>query len=381
MGGQGLVAWGTLFYKKTFVTLCYANTSFDHCVADHHKATLDRCGVVLDYSEKKGVKMKKLREVNLSTTALTLCDVHVTSAILPKTTGELSSNISISGEVVIDGAVYANNIEVSSGTLKVLGALYCNNELHIKNDFTGSADFSKAVASANSVAALLTTSRVTFGSDLNAPIIKLKNAFVAGSIYGTDVSLENCVVLGGVFSSKNLSIANCVIGTFCAMSVLASGENFLLYPAAFSTEEMQVTAGGKWWDLALADLGSLFKGEEVLKNTGKILLSTSYDCERTVLTDDTGAQTLVNSYSVASRVLISDLADFDKLKNHFLIAGAALGEQLLKSYNLTSTDGEKTFEVTQESVANFFFDVLKGKIEIKALDGKVSMEELEKVYG
>lgn len=179
-------------------------------------------------------------------------------------------------------------------------------------------------------------------------------------------------------------VTHCAIGTFCAMSVLSAGENFLLYPAAFSTEEMQVSVNSKWWDLALADLGSLFKKEEPLKNTGKILLDTTCDCERTVLTDEAGAQTLVNSYSVASRVLIADMADFDKLKNHFLIAGAALGEQLLKSYNLTSTSAkgkEESFPVTQETVAAFFFDILDGKVEIKEISGTVSMEELEKVYG
>lgn len=148
--------------------------------------------------------MKNLREVNLSNTALTLSDVHVTSAILPKKTSELATNIATSGEVLIEGPVYANNMEVSSGNLKTLGALYCNNELHVKNDFEGELNFTKAVAAAKSIAALLTTSMAIFGSDLNAPSVKLKNAFVAGASMARRLLLKIALFLGEFFRQRAL---------------------------------------------------------------------------------------------------------------------------------------------------------------------------------
>lgn len=55
-----------------------------------------------------------------------------------------------------------------------------------------------------------------------------------GSVFGADIYLENCVVLGGVFATKELKISNCVFGTFNAPSAEVSGVSYMLYPAAFS---------------------------------------------------------------------------------------------------------------------------------------------------
>ena len=80
-----------------------------------------------------------------------------------------------------------------------------------------------------------------------------------------------------------------------------------------------------------------YKGEEEKLNTGKIKIDFENDTQRTVLTDDNGTQTLINSYSVASRVLVSDLIDMEKMENHFLIISASLGSQILKTYSLTKS--------------------------------------------
>lgn len=98
----------------------------------------------------------------------------------------------------------------------------------------------------------------------------MKNCMVCGSIYGTEVQLENCIVLGGVFSSRSLTLTGCMIGTF--------------------------------------------NSPEEKPNTGKIKIDFENDTQRTVLTDDNGTQTLINSYSVASRVLVSDLIDMEKME-------------------------------------------------------------------
>ena len=52
--------------------------------------------------------------------------------------------------------------------------------------------------------------------------------------------------------------------------------------------------------------------EEEKPNTGKIKIDFENYTQRTVLTDDNGTQSLINSYSVASRVLVSDLIDMEK---------------------------------------------------------------------
>ena len=149
---------------------------------------------------------------------------------------------------------------------------------------------------------------------------------------------------------------------------------------SFSVEPMSFLQGTEFWNLSLADLGSLFKGEEEKPNTGKIKIDFENDTQRTVLTDDNGTQSLINSYSVASRVLVSDLIDMEKMENHFLIISSSLGSQILKTYSLTKSNGEKGPELNVKDISSFLFDVLNGKIQIKEIDGKVSFDELKKNF-
>lgn len=171
-----------------------------------------------------------------------------------------------------------------------------------------------------------------------------------------------------------------MIGTFNSPEVNASGINYLLYPTAFSVEPMSFLPGTEFWSLSLADLGSLYKEEEEKPNTGKIKIDFENDTQRTVLTDDNGTQTLINSYSVASRVLVSDLIDMEKMENHFLIISASLGSQILKTYSLTKSNGEKGPELNVKDIAEFLFNVLTGKIQVREIDGKVSFDELKKNF-
>jgi len=308
--------------------------------------------------------MKELKDINMGSNMVMLKDNRVTSSILPKNTAELEQNITVNGDVIVEGAVYTNNLEINNGPAEFKGAVFANHELHIKNDSTKLVFFYKAVASSSSVAALLINGDCIFGSDINAPSVKLKNCFICGSIYGTEVQLENCTVLGGVFASKTFSLQNCIIGTFNAPEVNAGGINYFLYPTAFSVEPITLLPGTEFWNLALADLGSIYKGEQERANTGKIRVDMQNDTQRTVLSDETGAKFLVNSYSVAGRVLVSDLIDFDKLENHFLIISAGLGSQILKQYSLTKSNGEKGPELSIQNIASFFFKILDGSQQV-----------------
>src|SRR5574344_217407 len=324
--------------------------------------------------------MVELKEINMGSNTVTLKANKVTSSILPKNTAELEQNITVDGDVIVEGAVYTNNLEISTGPAEFKGGVFANHELHIKNDSTHLVYFHKAVASASSVVSLLMNGNCIYGADINAPSVKLRNCFVCGSIYGTEVQLENSVVLGGVFASKTLSIQNCIIGTFNAPEVNAGGVDYLLYPTAFSVEPMAILPGTEFWNLALADLGSLFIGEQEKPNTGKIRMDIQNDTQRTVLSDESGAKTLVNSYSVASRVLVSDMVDFDKLENHFLIISASLGSQVLKEYSLTKEDGTKGPELSVKEIAQFFFEVLSGKKVVQEISGEVTFDELKKKF-
>ena len=324
--------------------------------------------------------MTDINDKDFGQNTITLRSNRVATDIIPRTNAELDRQIIVDTDVLVEGSTYAKFLEISNGPAEFRKAVFADKELHVKSDAKDLIYFVKSVASTQSVSSLLTDGRVIYGGDINAPTVKMKNCMVCGSIYGTEIYLENCVVLGGVFASKTFTIADSMVGTFNSPEINASGINYLLYPTAFSVEPMSFVPGTEFWNLSLADLGSLYKEEEEKENTGKIKIDFENDTQRTVLTDDNGTQTLINSYSVASRVLVSDLIDMEKMENHFLIISASLGSQILKTYSLTKSNGEKGPELNVKDITEFFFKVLNGKIQVKEMDGKFTFDELKKNF-
>jgi len=324
--------------------------------------------------------MKEMSETRIGESAVGLKDKLVKSAILPKTSAELDRDVNIQGNVKAEGALYARNLLIDSGPAEFSGAVYAHNELHIKNDAQNMITFRKAVASSGTVAALLLKGKCIFGADINAASVKLKNCFVAGSIFANEISIENSVVLGGCFASKKLVLHNVATGTFNAPEVSAGGTNYLLYPTAFSVEPMSCLPETEFYNITLADLGALFKGETEKANTGKIRLDIEADSQRTVLVDETDTTMLLHSYSVASRVLVSDLINLENLENHFLIASASLGSQILKTYSLQKSGGSKSVDMSLENIAVFFSKILDGSVQIRDLSDAVSFDELKQKY-
>lgn len=324
--------------------------------------------------------MQELKEIRIGDNEIVLNNNLVKTSILPQSSKDLNRNIKIQGNTIVEGSTFGNNINIEDGNVTMQGAVYANKELHIESYISGTVIFNKAVASAESIASFVASGRVIFGSDVNAPVVKLKNCYVGGSIFGTEIYLENCVVLGGVFASKNEVITNCIFGTFNAPSVELAGVDYILYPAAFSVEPLTYLPQTELYNLSLAHLGALYKGEKEDPNTGKIKMNLETDSQRTVLVDENGATTTVNSYSISGRVLVADVIDFEKLENHFLIGAGALNSQILKVYSLTKEDGSRSDELTIGNISEFFFKILSGVIQVQDVSGNISFSELKKSF-
>lgn len=324
--------------------------------------------------------MQELNEIRIGDQEIVLNNNLVKTSILPQGSKDLGRNIKIQGNTVVEGSTFGNNISIKDGKVQMMGAVYANKELHIENDISGTVIFNKAVASAESIASFVVSGRVIYGSDVNAPQIKLKNCYIGGSVFGAEVYLENCVVLGGIFASKSAIISDCIFGTFNAPSVELAGVNYMLYPAAFSVEPLTYLPQAELYNISLAHLGALFKGENEDPNTGKIKMNLETDSQRTVLVDESGATITVNSYSISGRVLVADVIDFEKLENHFLIGAGALNSQILKVYSLTKEDGTRSEELTIENISEFFFKILSGAVQIQDVSGNISFSELKKSF-
>ena len=304
-----------------------------------------------------------------------LKDNLVRSSILPHTVSELDRNVTILADTMVEGAVYANKLQIESGETEIRGAVYTKLELHVDTGAKGKVIFKKSVASSDSVTSYAKECNLMFMADINAKKFRLNNAFIAGSIYADEIQLEDCVVIGGVFSTKSIDLKKCIVGTFNSNSVYLEGETYLLLPSAFCGSPVEVMADAKLFNLSLADLGAIYKGTPQMQNTGVIEMDAKTDEMKTMLSEDQKTM-LVYSYSIAGKILATDLVDIERLQNHFLIGATAMGSQILRKYDLgTDVEGNKAV-IEPERVAKMFFDILHGTVSIQQIDGTFSIQDL-----
>jgi hypothetical protein len=319
--------------------------------------------------------MKVLNEIRLSDNRILLKDNLVKSPILPRLSQELERDVVVLGNCEVEGAIFAHNLEVQNGPLRVNGSVYAQVELHVNSDAAGSVLFEKAVGSSNAIISLAPGCRAHFLADVSAKQVKLNNAYVAANIFADEIVLENCVVIGGVFATRSLELSNCIVGTFNSPVVRSSKIVYLLFPSAFSVEKMNCLPGTEFFSLTLADLGALMRGAVEAENTGKIGMNVEQDEVKTVLTAD-GVQQVLRTYSVIGKVLATGLVDYDRLQNQLLISCASLGSQLLRTYDLGLDKDGKPIELTSERIAEFFFDILQGKISISTISGEFNLASM-----
>jgi len=323
--------------------------------------------------------MNELKELKFNDSTIYLKDNLVKSSILPQKVAELNRNIVVQSNSIIEGAVYANKIEIQNGDIDFQGAVFSNLEILINSSAEGNIKFRKSVASADSIVSRATRARIIFSSDINGKKVTLYNAFVSGSIYADEIELENCVVIGGVFATQSIDLNNSIVGTFNSPSVKVSENLYILLPSAFSIEKLIKSPGFRFYNLTLADLGGLFRGYPESSESGKILIDLDKDELRTTLTDDS-IQRTIRSYSVVGKVLAADLIDSDKFQNHFLMASASLGQQLLNTYDMGIDSSGNQVHLTIDSIRDFFFNILDGRISIQDLKGDFDISQITKHF-
>lgn len=324
--------------------------------------------------------MKELKELRFNENNIQLKDNLVKGSILPEKVADLTRTITIQGNTIIEGPVYAHKLEIQNGDSEIQGAVFTQLELYVNSEAGGNIYFRKSVGSAGSIVSRASKCKTVFHSDVNSKNIALYNAFVAGSVYADEVVLENCVVVGGVFATQNIHLTNSIVGTFNSPSVSAAQNVGILLPSAFSIEKISLAPGAKLYNLSLADLGALYKGLPQAENSGKIEMNAETDEVKTSLSDEATQKTL-HSYTVIGKVLVADLLDNEKFQNHFLLTAAALGPQLLKTYDLGVNSKGEPATLTFDKIRDFFFDILSGKIEIQAMSGTFDISKMAGKFG
>ena len=320
--------------------------------------------------------MKDLKEIQFDRENIILNSNKVQGAILPKNVGELDRDVKIQADTIVEGAVYGHKIEIEKGDVDIQGAAFAQLEIYINSGAKGVVKFEKSIGAVESVVSHARECKVMMLSDVNAREVRLTNAFVGGSIFADEITLVNCVVIGGVFANKELSLNSCIVGTFNAPSVSMEGDNSLLLPSAFSLEPINYnSATTTLSNLALADLGALFRGVDPAANSGKIKMNLETDEVKSTLSSD-NRQMSVRNYTVIGKVLAADLIDWEKMQNHFLMTAASLNTQLLSVYDLGVDSTGKKAQLTPDKIYDFFMSLMLGKISVPEIDGTFTIESI-----
>lgn len=323
--------------------------------------------------------MKELKELRFNDNKVLLKENLVKGSIIPEQVSDLTRDITIQSDTIIEGAVYAHRLEIQNGDSEIQGAVFTQLELYVNADAKGNIIFRKSVGSVDSIVSRASECQLTFQSDINAKTVTLYNAFVAGSIYADEVVLDNCVVIGGVFATQALDLTNSIVGTFNTPTISINGTIQLLLPSAFSIEKMTVAPDARLYNLSLADLGALYKGLPQSPESGRVPLNPDADEVRTTLTSEDMQKTL-RSYTIIGKVLAADLIDTDKFQNHFLLTAAALGPQLLKTYDLGPDKDGVAAVLSFEKLRDFFFGILRGTLVVQEMTGNFSINKIAQKY-
>ena len=68
--------------------------------------------------------MKELKEIRFNESNIQLQDHLVKGSILPEKASELNRCITIQGNTIIEGPVYAHKLEIQNGDLEIQGAVF-----------------------------------------------------------------------------------------------------------------------------------------------------------------------------------------------------------------------------------------------------------------
>lgn len=316
--------------------------------------------------------MTPYRPTTKAESSIVLSGHLVETGILPAEASEMGRGLIIRGDALIRGPVYAEDFGVEGGNLEVGGAVYVRREFHVDSGATGKATFRKAFGAGTAIVSRSRDYPISFGADICAREVALKNAFIAANVFADTIDLEDCVVVGGVFAGKELKLRNSLVGTFNAPSVMLAGLVQTLLPGAFSVEPLRSPTGCELWNLALADISAAYFGRPEREGSGKVRMNPASDAIVFTLKDGKGNSTTMRAISVTNRVLTADMDTIERLGTTWLTTAASMGTHLLKSFDL----GEG--ELDPGKIAACLFRIARGEWSPRELNSDSSVEDLRR---
>jgi hypothetical protein len=165
--------------------------------------------------------------------------------ILPGGKEEMWRDLHLLPGAHLKGAAWGNSLTIEGAPVEADSAVYTRGAIKIKASLkegadTGIVNFSSSVTSPDSVVIEDVPFRVRFMSCVYTGVANLNNCIVYGNLYARRCTLQNSIVLGGVYCQGHLQIENSLVSTFRAKRVTIGPGVTLLFPAAMAEESIQM---------------------------------------------------------------------------------------------------------------------------------------------
>jgi hypothetical protein len=295
-------------------------------------------------------------------------------SIMPGNRAEMLRDVYLQSGALIKGGVFANDLTVNGSGISIEGAVYCRN--NIKMEYTNvkageDVTFGSTVVCPGTLLVPGNKIKTRFLSDLYLGKTNLKNCIVYGNIYSSSATIEDSIILGGIYCKNQLKIKNSIIFTFRAMNCELDNNVSILSPFGYA-EKIKLNS-----IVNVLTFKNLFNADDELHNDGNIKLDETdiYEIELEKKEDATDLDVKkIQVLSVAERLLnTTDIIEHFKQNRNFI-------EFLSLNSHLSEEDKESFFKNNKQELEMEMWKIIENKSSFNDLEGHKSIEEMFELF-
>lgn len=290
--------------------------------------------------------------------------------IMPGNRAEMLRNVYLQSGAKVRGGIYGNEISVNGSDITIDGTVYCKNNLQFNTAQKGKNKdvvFQSTVVCPGTMLVPANSCKIRFLSDVYSGKINLKNCIVYGNVYATSATLEDTIILGGIYCKNQLKLKNSIVFTFRSNHCLIEDHVSILSPFGFA-EQISLNS-----NVNVLSFKSLFNNNEANQSSGKLKLDETdiYDIEleKKDKTDNREGKKL-QVLSVAERLLnTTEIIRHFKQNKKFI-------EFLSLNSHLSEEDKQSFIANNKEELEVELWRIIEEKSEFDELVGAKSIEEM-----
>ncbi|MGV8138649.1 MAG: hypothetical protein AB2L20_25885 [Mangrovibacterium sp.] len=291
--------------------------------------------------------------------------------IMPGNRAEMLRSIYLRSGAHVIGGIYGNELSVEGTGITVDGTVYCKTHIRInvpEKSNNQIVTFQSAVVCPGTILIVSEDNKTRFLSDIYSGKINLKRCIVYGNVYASSAVIEDSVVLGGVYCSKQLTLKNSVVFTFRAGECNLAEHVSILSPFGFAEKiRMESTVN------VLAFTGLFEKGYKQTNSGFKLDETDIYEIELEKK-DPLAADKKMQVLSIAERLLNTTgmIKQLEQNRNFI--------EFLSLNSHLPLDERNNFLKRNKEELEDELWQIVEEKREFKEMDGSLSIKDMFKLY-